>query len=264
MVHQHFRLFDSMTVAENVVFGAEPTRGGRIDRAAAAARVLSLAERYGLDTDPQARVGDLSAGARQRVEILKALHRDARILILDEPTAVLTPAEVTSLFTVIRRAAEDGTTVVLVTHKIQEVLDVSTEVTVLRDGRVSGRFVTAQTTSAQLVRAMTGREVEVVANPGTGTLGETVLEVEGVSVTDARVERVSNVSLSVRRGEIVGIAGVSGNGQHDLVAAILGTTPVSAGHIRLGERDVTRAPVAAVARRDSRSSQRTDAAKAVR
>ncbi|KQR22550.1 heme ABC transporter ATP-binding protein [Agreia sp. Leaf335] len=244
MVHQHFRLFDSMTVAENVVFGAEPTRAGRIDRGAADARVRALAERYGLDTDPQARVGDLSAGARQRVEILKALHRDARILILDEPTAVLTPSEVTSLFAVIRRAAEAGTTVVLVTHKIQEVLDVSTEVTVLRDGRVSGRFTTADTTAAELVRAMTGRDIETVANPGTGTLGDTVLEVEGVSVVDARVERVSNVSLSVRRGEIVGIAGVSGNGQHDLVAAILGTVPVSAGRVVLGGDDVTRASVA--------------------
>ena len=169
MVHQHFRLFDTMTVAENVVYGAEARRPGFfgrgvVDRAAAAARVRELSERYGLESDPDAVVGSLSAGARQRVEILKALHRDARILILDEPTAVLTPNEVTSLFAVIRRAAEGGATVVLVTHKIHEVLSVSDEVTVLRDGRVTGRFATAEATAASLVHAMTGRAIDEVRN----------------------------------------------------------------------------------------------------
>ncbi|HEY9425136.1 MAG TPA: ATP-binding cassette domain-containing protein, partial [Microterricola sp.] len=162
MVHQHFRLFDEMTVAENVVFGAEPRRRGLFDRRAAADRVRELAERYGLDTDPTALVGSLSAGAKQRVEILKALHRDARILILDEPTAVLTPSEVTSLFSVIRRAADEGATVVLVTHKIHEVLTVSDEITVLRGGRVTGRFDTVTANAQALVHAMTGREVHEV------------------------------------------------------------------------------------------------------
>jgi ABC-type uncharacterized transport system ATPase subunit len=243
MVHQHFRLFDSMTVAENVVFGAEPTSGFVIDRKAASRRVRELSERYGLDTDPSAKVGGLSAGARQRVEILKALHRDARILILDEPTAVLTPNEVTSLFAVIRRAADNGTTIVLVTHKIHEVLDVSDEVTVLRDGRVTGRFETARTTAAELVRAMTGRDVKDVVNPGTGVLGETVLTVESLTVSDRNTAIVDDVSLTVKAGEIVGIAGVSGNGQHDLVTAILGTEAVSTGRVELLGADVTAWPV---------------------
>ena len=239
MVHQHFRLFDEMTVAENVVFGAEPRTRGRLDRKAAAERVRELAARYGLETDPSARVGGLSAGAKQRVEILKALHRDARILILDEPTAVLTPSEVTSLFDVIRRAANDGATVVLVTHKIQEVLAISDEVTVLRDGRVTGRFDAATATATSLVHAMTGRAVHDVANPGTGTPGQTVLEVDHLSVTSGATSLVSDVSLQVRAGEIVGIAGVSGNGQHDLVAAILGTVQAASGSVRLLGRDVT-------------------------
>jgi simple sugar transport system ATP-binding protein len=244
MVHQHFRLFDSMTVSDNVVYGAEPRRRGflgrgLVDRQAADARVRELSDRYGLETDPSAIVGTLSAGARQRVEILKALHRDARILILDEPTAVLTPSEVTSLFTVIRRAADDGTTVVLVTHKIHEVLSVSDEVTVLRDGRVTGRFATGEATSASLVHAMTGREIDEVRNPGTGTPGDVVLEVAGLSVGDARVTQVSDVSLSVRAGEIVGIAGVSGNGQHELVGAVLGTVAAVTGSVNLLGEDVT-------------------------
>ncbi|WP_368498611.1 ABC transporter ATP-binding protein [Herbiconiux sp. A18JL235] len=242
MVHQHFRLFDSMTVADNVVYGAEPRRRGLVDRAAARARVRELSERYGLETDPDAVVGTLSAGARQRVEILKALHRDARILILDEPTAVLTPSEVDSLFAVIRRAADAGSTVVLVTHKIQEVLAISDEVTVLRDGRVTGRFATAEVTSASLVQAMTGREIDEVQNPGTGTTGEAVLEISGLSVGGAggtgTVRSVDDVSLTVRAGEIVGIAGVSGNGQHELVAAVLGTLPADEGTVLLSGTDV--------------------------
>ncbi len=240
MVHQHFRLFDSMSVADNVVYGAEPRRRGLVDRSAARARVRELSERYGLETDPDAVVGTLSAGARQRVEILKALHRDARILILDEPTAVLTPSEVDSLFAVIRRAADAGSTVVLVTHKIQEVLAISDEVTVLRDGRVTGRFATAEVTSASLVQAMTGREIDEVQNPGTGTTGDAVLEIAGLSVGGAggTVRSVDDVSLTVRTGEIVGIAGVSGNGQHELVAAVLGTVPADEGTVLVSGTDV--------------------------
>ena len=239
MVHQHFRLFDSMTVAANVVYGAEPRRFGLIDTRAAEARVRELGARYGLEINPRAIVSSLSVGERQRVEILKALHRDATILILDEPTAVLTPGEVTSLFTVIRRAADTGTTVVLVTHKINEVLSVSDEVTVLRDGRVTGRFATSEATSADLVQAMTGREVLAVSNPGTGSAGDTVLTVDAIDVIEDRTARVRNVSFTVRAGEIVGIAGVSGNGQHEVVEAILGTRSVDAGSVELLGADVT-------------------------
>jgi ABC-type uncharacterized transport system ATPase subunit len=239
MVHQHFRLFESMTVAENVVYGAEPRRNGLVDRKAAQTRVRELSARYGLDVDPSAVVGSLSVGTQQRVEILKALHRDARILILDEPTAVLTPGEVTSLFTVIRRAADAGTTVVLVTHKINEVLSVSDEVTVLRDGRVTGRFDTADATSAALVHAMTGREVTPVSNSGSGSSGATVLKVDNLSVVEHHTARVTDVSVDVRAGEIVGIAGVSGNGQHELVEAILGTRRASSGTVTLLGRDIS-------------------------
>jgi ABC-type uncharacterized transport system ATPase subunit len=239
MVHQHFRLFDSMSVAANVVFGAEPRRFGLLDRRAAEARVRELGGRYGLAIDPRARVSSLSAGERQRVEILKALHRDATILILDEPTAVLTPGEVSSLFAVIRRAADSGTTVVLVTHKINEVLSVSDEVTVLRDGRVTGRFATNETSSAELVHAMTGREVLTVSNEGGVAPGETVLEVADAVIRTHGVTRLENVSFSVRAGEIVGVAGVSGNGQHELVEAILGTRALASGSITLLGTDVT-------------------------
>lgn len=244
MVHQHFRLFDSMTVAENVVLGQEPRRAGRfrrtlIDRAAAAARVTELAGRYGLAVDPAARVGSLPAGARQRVEILKALHREAEVLILDEPTAVLTPGEVRSLFAVVRKAADDGATVVLVTHKIHEVLDVSDEVTVLRDGVVTAHVRTADTTAAALVTAMTGRDVVPARNAGGGSPGDPVLEVEQLAVSDGERTLVDDVSLTVRRGEIVGIAGVSGNGQHHLVATLLGTHRVAAGTIRIAGVDAT-------------------------
>ena len=248
MVHQHFRLFDSMTVAANVVYGAEPRRFGLMDQRAAETRVLELGRRYGLELNPRAIVSTLSIGERQRVEILKALHRDATILILDEPTAVLTPSEAVSLFDVIRRAADDGTSVVLVTHKINEVLSVSDEVTVLRDGRVTGRFTTAEVTSAELVHAMTGRVVPEVSNPGTGAPGAPILEVRGLSISEDRVRRVDNISLSVREGEIVGIAGVSGNGQHEIVQAILGTRALDAGSIELLGVDVSRWSVRA--RRD--------------
>ncbi|MGG7510726.1 ABC transporter ATP-binding protein [Plantibacter sp. YIM 135249] len=243
MVHQHFRLVDEFTVAENVVFGAEPRRFGLIDRRAAARRVRELAARFGLDIDPDARVDSLSAGVRQRVEILKALHRDARILILDEPTAVLTPNEVSALFAVIRRAVDEGTTVLLVTHKIQEVLAISDAVTVLRGGRVTGRFRTADTTATELVHAMTGREVLEVRNTGSAELGDVILQVDDLVVGDGRTDRVRDVSLQIRGGEILGIAGVSGNGQHELVAAILGTQRITSGSIRLLGTEVEALPV---------------------
>ncbi len=239
MVHQHFRLFDSMSVAENVVYGAEPTRGALLDRRAAAERVRELSDRYGLGLDPDANVGRLSAGVRQRVEIVKALHREAEILILDEPSAVLTPDEVTSLFSVIRRAADAGTTVVLVTHKIQEVLAISDEVTVLRAGRVSGRFATAEVTGPQLIEAMTGRDVVPVSNAGARELGGIALSVDRATVVEQGITRLDDVSLTVRTGEIVGVAGVSGNGQHELVEAVLGAVALTSGTVEIAGTDVS-------------------------
>jgi len=234
MVHQSFKLFDSLTVAENVVYAAEPRRFGLLDRAAARRRVRELAEEHGLAVDPDARVGDLPVGLRQRVEILKLLHRGARTLILDEPTAVLTPAEADALFAVLKSLAAQGRTVILVTHKLREVLEGSDNVTVLRDGRVVARLVTADTSADEIASAMTGRAVDLDRVHAPGTPGDAVLEVTSLT-TDA----VHDVGLTVHAGEIVGIAGVAGNGQSELVEALAGLRPVTAGQVTLKGRDIT-------------------------
>ncbi|MFJ3877117.1 ABC transporter ATP-binding protein [Streptomyces sp. NPDC090077] len=235
MVHQNFRLFDSLTVAENVVFHAEPNRFGLLDRGAARRRVGDLAEEHGLPVDPDARVATLPVGVRQRVEILKLLHRGARVLILDEPTAVLTPAEATGLFTVLKSLARQGRSVILVTHKLNEVLEGTDNVTVLRDGRVTARLRTSDTTAAEIAEAMTGRQVELDRVHPPGVPGEVVLSVSGVRAVD----------LTVRSGEIVGIAGVAGNGQSELIEALAGLRPVDAGRVELAGRDITHASPAA-------------------
>ncbi|MDH6702568.1 ABC transporter ATP-binding protein [Streptomyces griseoviridis] len=239
MVHQSFKLFDSLTVAENVVYAAEPRRFGLLDRGAARRRVRELAAEHGLAVDPDARVGDLPVGLRQRVEILKLLHRGARTLILDEPTAVLTPAEADSLFAVLISLAGQGRTVILVTHKLREVLAVSDRVTVLRDGRVAARLVTADTSADEIAAAMTGRAVEWDRVHPAGTPGEVVLAVTGL-FTDG----VRDAELTVRAGEIVGIAGVAGNGQSELVEALAGLRPVGSGRVELAGLDVTHASAA--------------------
>ncbi|RSS50002.1 ABC transporter ATP-binding protein [Streptomyces sp. WAC07061] len=231
MVHQSFRLFDSLTVAENVVFHAEPGRRGLLDRAAARRRVAELAEEHGLPVDPDARTGTLPVGVRQRVEILRLLHRGARVLILDEPTAVLTPDEARRLFTVLKSLAAQGRSVVLVTHKLHEVLEGTDRVTVLRDGRVTARLRTRDTTAGELAEAMTGRRVDLDRPHPPGTPGREVLTVTGVR----------GVDLTVRAGEIVGVAGVAGNGQSELVEALAGLRPVEAGRVELAGHDITHA-----------------------
>ncbi|WP_405994391.1 ABC transporter ATP-binding protein [Streptomyces sp. NBC_00986] len=236
MVHQSFKLFDSLTVAENVVYAAEPRRFGLVDRAAARRRVRELAEEHGLAVDPDARVGDLPVGLRQRVEILKLLHRGARTLILDEPTAVLTPAEADALFAVLKSLAAQGRTVILVTHKLREVLEGSDNVTVLRDGRVVARLVTADTSADEIAAAMTGRAVELDRVHAPGTPGDVVLDVRDLT-TDA----VHDVGLTVHAGEIVGIAGVAGNGQSELIEALAGLRPVISGRVGLKGQDITHA-----------------------
>ncbi|MGW7081081.1 ABC transporter ATP-binding protein [Streptomyces sp. NPDC054866] len=241
MVHQSFKLFPSFTVAENVVYAAEPRRFGLTDRAEALRRVGALADEHGLAVDPAAKVGDLPVGVRQRVEILKLLYRGARTLILDEPTAVLTPAEADGLFGVLRSLADDGRTVLLVTHKLREVMEGSDAVTVLRDGRVAARMRTADTTADGIAAAMTGRAVELDRVHPAGAPGSEVLLVDSLS-TEA--ETVRAVSLSVRAGEIVGIAGVAGNGQSELVEAIAGLRPPSSGRVTLSGQDITDASAA--------------------
>ncbi|MEU6126530.1 ABC transporter ATP-binding protein [Streptomyces sp. NPDC047123] len=239
MVHQSFKLFPSFTVAENVVYAAEPRRFGLTDRAAAVRRVAALAAEHGLAVDPAAKVGDLPVGVRQRVEILKLLHRGARTLILDEPTAVLTPAEADALFGVLRSLADEGRTVLLVTHKLREVMEGSDAVTVLRDGRVAARLRTADTSADGIAAAMTGRAVELDRIHPAGSPGGPVLTVEHL-VADG----VRDVSLSVRAGEIVGIAGVAGNGQSELAEAVAGLRPATAGRVTLAGQDIGRASAA--------------------
>ena len=237
MVQQGFALFDSLSVVDNVVYGAEPTRRGLLDRRAARTAVAELIERHQLRLRPGDRVGDLPVGVRQQVEILKLLYRRARVLILDEPTAVLTPAETGRLFAVLRDLATEGHTVLLVTHKLHEVEAVSDNVTVLRDGRVTMRGPTAATGRAALATAMTGREVDLDRVYPAGRPGAEALAVYGLTVRGDGRPVLDDVSLSVRAGEIVGIAGVAGNGQTELVAAIAGLLP-AAGAIVLGERDI--------------------------
>lgn len=241
MVHQGFKLFPSLSVTENVVYGSEPLRRGFVDRATARARVAELVERHGLQVPPDARVGDLPVGVQQRVEILKLLYRDARVLILDEPTAVLTPAEADRLLDVVRGLAAADRTVLLVTHKLHEVMAVSDHVTVLRDGRVSARLTTADTDPAAIAAAMTGREIDLDKRHPAGRPADEVLAVENLTVAAAQRDAkplVDGVSLRVRAGEIVGVAGVAGNGQSELVEALAGLRPAAEGRVVVAGTEV--------------------------
>jgi general nucleoside transport system ATP-binding protein len=220
MVHQHFMLVDTMTVAENIVLGAETGTALALDVEEASARIRKLSSDFKLSVDPHALVEALSVGQQQRVELLKALYRNARILILDEPTAVLTPQEVEEFFAILRKMREQGKTIVIITHKLGEVLSISDDVTVMRDGKVVGRVKTKETNAAELARLMVGREVLLHVDKPPARPGGIVLSARNLSVGRA----VKNVTFDVRAGEIVGIAGVEGNGQRELIEAIAGLT----------------------------------------
>jgi general nucleoside transport system ATP-binding protein len=222
MVHQHFMLVDTMTVAENIVLGAESGSALALDVEQAAARIRALSETFRLSVDPRALVETLSVGQQQRVELLKALYRNAQLLILDEPTAVLTPQEVEEFFAILRGMREQGKTIVIITHKLGEVLAISDDVTVMRDGKVVGRVKTKQTSAAELARLMVGREVLLQVDKPPAKPGSVMLSVRHLSVGSGATRILKDISLDVRAGEIVGIAGVEGNGQRELIESIAG------------------------------------------
>jgi simple sugar transport system ATP-binding protein len=241
MVHQHFMLVPVFTVAENVMLGVEPTGPlGRLERAEAHRRVEELSERFGLAVDPEATIEDLPVGVQQRVEILKALYRDARCLILDEPTAVLTPTEIAELMEIVRQLAQGDRSVIFISHKLREVLGIADEISVLRNGKVVGHTTPDETDEQALATMMVGRDVKLVVDKTPPEPGEPVLDVEDLVVGDDRGHRVvDGVSFEVRAGEIVALAGVQGNGQTELVEAITGMRPPRSGSVRFDGRDVT-------------------------
>src|SRR5438132_2549406 len=242
MVHQHFMLVEPMTVAENIVLGAEPGSAITLDLRRAAAEIRRVSDEFKLAVNPNATIESLSVGQQQRVELLKALYRHAQLLILDEPTAVLTPQEVEEFFAILRRMREQGKTIVIITHKRSEVLAISDNVTVMRDGRVVGDVKTSETNAAELARLMVGREVLLRVEKPDAKAGAVILDVRDLSIIgrDA-APRLAKVSFEVRAAEIVGIAGVEGNGQTELIEGLAGLIPGShvSGTITFECRDIT-------------------------
>jgi ABC-type uncharacterized transport system ATPase subunit len=238
MVHQHFMLVDTMTVAENIILGSETGTSANLDLEKANADITALSNELRLGVNPRAVVEDLSVGQQQRVELLKALYRHAELLILDEPTAVLSPQEVEEFFGILRRMKEQGKTIVIITHKLDEVLAISDEVTVMRDGKTVGHVKTSETDAAQLARLIVGRDVLLRVEKDDANPDQTVLEVSGLKVTGKHGPAVDGVSFTVRAGEIVGIAGIEGNGQTELIEALSGLAPVDAGSIQFSGRNV--------------------------
>ncbi len=247
MVHQHFMLIPVFTVAENVALGNEPTSAlGTLNLAEARKRVVEISDRFGFNVDPDALVEDLPVGVQQRVEIIKALSRDAKVLVLDEPTAVLTPQETDELMAIMRQLAKSGTSIVFITHKLREVKEVADKITVIRLGQVVGD-ASPEASTSELASLMVGREVDLTVKKRQATPGEEVLRVENISVLDDRNQRaVNGVSFIVQRGEILAIAGVQGNGQTELAEAILGLRPVIKGSGAIAIKDQYRKSQASV------------------
>jgi ABC-type uncharacterized transport system ATPase subunit len=240
MIHQNFMLVDRLTVTENIMAGAEPSRRGVLDEKKAKKEVEEIAARYGLQVDPTAKVENISVGDQQRVEILKALYRQAEILILDEPTAVLTPQEVEELFEIMRELRDDGKTLVFITHKLKETMAISDQITILRDGKNVGTVPTEETSPEELARMMVGREVVLRVDKNERAPGSSVLEVEDMNLHNPENNlTLQNISFEIEAGEILGVAGVEGNGQLELEEGIMGLRELNGGSIRLNNSNIS-------------------------
>ena len=247
MVHQHFKLIDVFTVLDNIILGAEDTRMGFLQKKEARRKVQELSERYGLKVDLDAKIENITVGMQQRVEILKMLYRENEVLIFDEPTAVLTPGEIRELMQIMRGLTREGKSILFISHKLNEIMEVSDRVTVLRKGRYIGTVNTAETTKEELSRMMVGRPVQLQVEKDECKPGEAILEVKDICVHSKMYKReaVKNVSFNVRAGEIVCIAGIDGNGQTELIHALSGLEKTSSGKITLCGKDITSASVRA-------------------
>lgn len=240
MVHQHFMLVENFTVTENIILGKEPTQRGVIDIKKAAKEIGKLSENYGLKVDPNAKIADISVGMQQRVEILKTLYRGADILIFDEPTANLTPQEIIELTQIMQRLVVEGKSIILITHKLKEIMEICDRVTVIRKGKGVGTVDVSETNPSALASLMVGREVIFTTEKTPAKPGEETLKIDNLIVKDVRgVEKVTGLDLSVHKGEIVGIAGVDGNGQTELIEALTGLRKVASGKITLNGKDIT-------------------------
>ena len=239
MVHQHFMLVDNMTVAENIILGSETGSAASLDLDKANSEIKRLSDELRLNVNPKALIEDLSVGQQQRVELLKALYRDADLLILDEPTAVLTPQEVEEFFAILRRMKEQGKTIIIITHKLEEVLAISDEVTVMRDGKVVGNVKTSETSAKDLARMIVGRDVLLRVEKADASPNGVVLQVSDLTVAGRHGAAVNGVSFDVRAGEIVGIAGIEGNGQTELIEALAGLALASGGTVEFEGKNIT-------------------------
>ena len=245
MVHQHFKLVDVFTVLDNIILGVEPNRAGFLTKKAALKKVLALSEKYGLAVDPSAKVEDITVGMQQRTEILKMLYRDNEILIFDEPTAVLTPQEIAELMQIMKNLAAEGKSILFITHKLNEIMQVADRCTVLRKGKCIGTVDIADTDVNELSNMMVGRPVQLKVDKKDAEPTDAFLKIEGLTVPSKRHKNnaVKDVSFEVRRGEIVCVAGIDGNGQTELINALTGLEKPSSGKITLGGRDITKLSV---------------------
>ena len=245
MVHQHFKLVQCFTVLDNIILGVETTRGGFLRKDKAREKVMALSEKYGLKVDPDARIEDITVGMQQRTEILKMLYRDNEILIFDEPTAVLTPSEIDELMQIMKNLAKEGKSILFISHKLNEIMEVADRCSVLRRGKYIGTVDIKDVTKEELSRMMVGRDVQLVVEKGESHPTDVVLHVENISVGSKThsMDAVKNVSFDVHRGEIVCIAGIDGNGQTELVYGISGLEPLKSGKILLDNKDISKAPI---------------------